>query len=214
MSWDHRVVPPELLEFVRRTQRDAPCRLAGGAALSGAHLRHRISRDLDLFCDDRESVREVLSAAAHVATQLGGSLRIVRDGPSFVRGQIVLESHQVALDIAHEPSKPLQPRVRIEGVLVDSLEDLRANKLTCLLSRVEPRDLVDLCFLDRAGLAPEDALALALEKDAGIDPGILSYLLMSFPTAPLPAMLKPLTEEELRSFRDELAERLRRAALP
>ena len=39
----------------------------------------------------------------------------------------------------------------VEGVQVESLLDLRANKLTCILSRSEPRDLVDLLFLDRAG---------------------------------------------------------------
>ena len=59
---------------------------------------------------------------------------------------------------------------RVEGVVVESLADLRANKLTCLLSRSEPRDLVDLLFLDRAGYPPERDLMLALRKDAGLDP--------------------------------------------
>ena len=61
-------------------------------------------------------------------------------------------------------------RRRLEGIVVESLSDLRANKLTCILSRSEPRDLVDLYFLDRAGHPPERDLELALKKDAGIDP--------------------------------------------
>jgi hypothetical protein len=145
---------------------------------------------------------------------MGGELRLVRDGGSFVRGQLTVGLHRIALDIAHEPSKPIRPRDVVDGVTVDSLDDLRANKLTCLLSRAEPRDLVDLYFLDRANLAPEATLASALEKDAGIDPAILSYLLQSFPTEPLPEMLRPLTGAELVSFRGELAERFRRMALP
>lgn len=55
-SWDNRVVSPSEFDFLRRVQKSAPCRLAGGAASSGVHLRHRLSRDLDLFCEDRDSV--------------------------------------------------------------------------------------------------------------------------------------------------------------
>lgn len=42
----------------------------------------------------------------------------------------------------------------------------------------------------------------------------LVWLLRTFPTRPLPVMLEPLDEAELRSFRDALAERLKRAARP
>ena len=104
------------------------------------------------------------------------------------------------------------PPPPIEGVVIESLTDLRANKLTCILSRSEPRDLVDLYFLDRAGFPPELDLDIALRKDSGIDPGVLAWLLTQFPTRPLPVMLEPLTTEQLEKFRDALAERLRRSA--
>lgn len=106
-------------------------------------------------------------------------------------------------EIAHEPSAPLAPRDEVEGVMVDSLEDMHANKITCLLSRSEPRDLVDLYFLDRAGQAPEAFLLEALQKDAGVDPGILSFLLKEFPVAPIPVMLQPLDENVLVAFPPE-----------
>jgi len=106
------------------------------------------------------------------------------------------------------------PPAAIEGVVVESLADLRASKLTCILSRSEPRDLVDLLFLDRAGFPPQDDLPLALRKDAGIDPGVLAWLLGQFPARPLPIMLVPLDEQALTAFRDELAERFRRLAIP
>lgn len=147
-----------------------PCHLAGGAALSGLHLAHRLSADIDLFCHEAKDVRD-----------------LVRD----------LEA----------------PPPLVEGVLVESFADLRASKLTCLLSRSEPRDLVDLLFLDRAGHAPERDLAPALRKDAGIDPGALAWLLRDFPLSPLPR-LEPLTEGHLGAFRDQLAERFRRIAVP
>jgi len=94
------------------------------------------------------------------------------------------------------------------------LVDLRASKLTCILSRSEPRDLVDLLFLDRAGYPPELDLALAVRKDGGVDPGVLAWLLDEFPVSPMPSLLLPLSVEELTAFRVRLKHRLRLAAVP
>jgi Nucleotidyl transferase AbiEii toxin, Type IV TA system len=139
----------------------------------------------------------------------------VRDAGTFVRATVSLPGHAFELDLVHEALPDLEPPPpAIEGVVVESFVDLRAAKLTCLLSRAEPRDLVDIMFLDRAGHAPEADLPLALRKDAGIDPGVLAWLLRDFPTSPLPNMLVPLSKEGLTRFRDELAERFRRIALP
>jgi len=71
-----------------------------------------------------------------------------------------------------------------------------------------------LFALDQAGYPPERDVDLAIQKDTGIGPGVLAWLLSEFPTEPLPRMLLPLSPEKLRAFRDELAERLRRRALP
>jgi hypothetical protein len=127
----------------------------------------------------------------------------------------MLGSGSLDLDLVHEPIPDVEPPPpAVEGIVVESLPDLRANKLTCILSRSEPRDLLDLMFLDRAGFPPEQDLPLALQKDAGIDPGVLAWLLGSFPVEPLPVMLVPVTAEELRGFRDDLRERFKRVAIP
>jgi hypothetical protein len=72
---------------------------------------------------------------------------------------------------------------------------------------------VDLLFLQRTGFSVERDLELAVRKDGGIDPGVLAWLLRDFAVEPLPAMLEPVAVEELRAFRDDLAERLRRLAV-
>lgn len=214
-AFDRRVVPEPLIALVRACQRVAPCHLGGGAALSGAYLAHRTSRDLDLFCHSLEDVRTLVRESPRIAAATGVDLRLVRDAGSFVRASVRAGGIDVELDLVHEsvPDLASSPP-SLEGIVIESLEDLRANKLTCILGRSEPRDLVDLCFLDRAGFPPERDLSLALRKDAGIDPGILAWLLGQFPVRPLPVMLTPLTEEELKLFRDDLRERLRRLAVP
>jgi len=214
-TFDRRVVPDATLDLVRALQRRAPSHLAGGAALSGVHLAHRLSDDVDLFCHDAETLRDLVRELPSAGRECGVEIVLVRDAGSFVHASVRMPDRRLELDLVHESLPDIEPPPPpVEGVVVESLADLRAAKLTCVLSRAEPRDLVDLLFLDRAGFPPERDLALALQKDAGIDPGVLAWLLRDFPVSPMPRMLVPLTEQELARFRDELAERFRRVATP
>lgn len=214
-GFDPRIVGPRELSFLQAVQRAAPFHLGGGAALAGVHLRHRLSADADLFVHAREAHRDLVRALPDIGAANGTPVSILRDGGSFVRARLQLSSGSIELDVVYEPVPDLEPAPPpVDGVVVESLVDLRANKLTCILSRSEPRDLVDLLFLDRVGYAPERDLQLALRKDAGIDPGVIAWLLGQFPVEPLPIMLIPLDIAELRAFRDDLRERFRRLAVP
>jgi hypothetical protein len=177
-------------------------------------LRHRLTGDVDLFAHQADEMRTLVGVLRDVAASAGVNVTIVRDAGSLVRATLKWDEGELELDVVHEPIPDLEPPPPpVEGIVVESLKDLRANKLTCILSRSEPRDLVDLFFLDRAGHPPEKDLELALRKDAGIDPGVLAWLLARFPVEPLPKMLEPLMVEQLRNFRDGLAERLRKSLL-
>jgi len=210
-TFDRRVVPEFVLDFIRACQVRVPCHLGGGAALAGAYLGHRTTGDIDLFVHDAEKMRSLVGLLSGAAGEAGIGVTLLRDVGHLVRAQLEdRDGNKVEVDIVHEPVADIAaPPPPVEGVVIESLTDLRANKLTCILSRSEPRDLVDLYFLDQAGFPPEQDLGIALRKDAGIDPGVLAWLLARFPTRPLPEMLKPLTVEELETFRDEMAERLR-----
>ncbi len=215
-AFDRRVLSDPVLAVVRAFQRHAPCHLGGGAALSGAHLAHRLSRDIDLFFHQADDHRALVRALPEIARECGVQIELTRDAGSFVRGVLKLPGGEhLEVDLVHEPAPDLDaPAPVLEGIAIEPWVDLRASKLTCILSRSEPRDLVDLLFLERAGFPPDRDLPLALRKDAGIDPGILAWLLGQFPVQPLPLMLQPLTTSELEQFRDALRERFRRLSVP
>ena len=214
-GFDPRIVPPSVVAFLQSCGQVAPFHLGGGAALAGVHLRHRLSADADLFVHDRQAHRDLVQALPAIAEAGGAHVEIRRDTGSLVRAGLRTGAHAIELDVIYEPVADIEiPPPPVDGVLVESLVDLRANKVTCILSRSEPRDLVDLLFLDRAGYAPEADLANALRKDAGVDPGALAWLLGQFPVEPLPEMLEPLSAEELVRYRDTLRERFRRLAVP
>lgn len=212
--FDRRIVPDKAIELVLACQRLVTCRFAGGAALGGAYLGHRLSNDLDLFVPGSDDVRELARGIEAIADGLGAGFRVVQASPTFVRTTVAFSDLSLAVDLVHEPAPFIEPPVLVEGVLTESLADLRASKLTCILSRSEPRDLVDLLFLDRAGYPPEMDLALAIRKDGGVDPGVLAWLLDEFPVSPMPRLLLPLTLEELIEFRTALKERMRIRAVP
>jgi hypothetical protein len=212
---DRRVVPEVIIELIRVVQSREPCHLAGGAALSGAHLAHRLSADIDLFVHEADAHRRTCRHVRDAVEDAGGSILVIQDAGAFWRARITLGGLVTECDLVHESVPDIEdPPPPIEGIVVESLTDLRAAKLTCLLSRSEPRDLVDVLFLERAGFRPEDDLELALRKDAGMDPAILAWLLKSFPVEPMPQMLIPLSVNELRAYRDALSERFRRLTLP
>lgn len=213
-TFDRRVISDPVLAFVRACQQRISCHLGGGAALAGAYLAHRTTGDIDLFVHDRQDMRALVESLPAAGAEAGIVVTLLRDVGHLVRAQLADASGlNIEVDVVHEPVADIAaPPPPIEGVFIESLADLRASKLTCILSRSEPRDLVDLYFLDQAGFPPEEDLEIALRKDAGIDPGVLAWLLSQFPTQPLPAMLKPLTSSELAAFRDALAERLRSGA--
>jgi hypothetical protein len=143
--FDRRIVAPELLASLQSCQKSVPFHLAGGAALAGVHLRHRLSRDADLFYHEREAHRIAVRLLPELAKDAGLAASIVRDAGTFVRAVVDLRSQRVELDLVFEavPDIGAHPDT-IEGILVESFDDLRVNKLTCILSRSEPRDLVDL----------------------------------------------------------------------
>lgn len=211
-TFDRRVVAEPVLTLLASLRTAAPFHLGGGAALSGVHLGHRLSDDVDLFVHSAEATRDLVRALPVIAAALGGSASIVRDGGMHVRAELTVGGRLLRADIVHEPQVDLAPAEEVEGVAVESFDDLRASKITCLLSRTEPRDLVDVLFLERSGHPPEQDLGLALRKDAGIDPAVLAWLLSRFRVEPLPQMLVPFEARELLAYRDALAERFRALA--
>ena len=214
-GFDPRIVGPEVLAFLRACRRVVPFHLGGGAALAGVHLHHRLSADADLFVHESDAHRDLVRALPAIGAACGLPVELLQDAGSFVRARLALSTGDIEVDVVFDAVPDLAPAPPpIDGVVIESLLDLRVNKLTCILSRSEPRDLVDLLFLDHAGYPPEADLESALRKDAGVDPGVMAWLLGKFPVEPLPVMLVPLESSQLRAFRDDLRERFRRLAIP
>jgi hypothetical protein len=108
-AFDRRVTPEPVLELVRALQRRATSHLAGGAALGGLYLHHRLSADIDLFCHEPEAIRTIVRELPGVARECNAQIRVVQDGGTFVRAAVSLSGHVLELDLVHEALPDLEP---------------------------------------------------------------------------------------------------------
>lgn len=197
---------PEFLEhIVLAAQQISPAvRLVGGAGLA-LLLGHRQSDDIDLFCGLREDIEPVVRSLEATASSLGAAPTRVRSGPGFVRLEIPANTGALRVDVASDASPRLVPEDTYVGsVRVESLRDQRANKLIALLGRSELRDLVDLYFIERAGLLAIEGFEDAIAKDGGMDPAWFAWALGQIEVKTLRGMTVPLDQGDLQRFRDDL----------
>jgi hypothetical protein len=188
--------------------------LTGGTALTAYYLHHRLSVDLDLFTLDDLALREAAVLIPQLATDLGCRIGRARETEHF--RQFLLEPEAappLQIDLVREFGPQYGQHKRYGDVIVDSVENIGANKLTAILGRSEPKDFVDLYFLLHAGCSFDDLLEMAQEKDLGLQPFFLAGALRQvLHFQHLPTTTPPLALSDLQAFiialSDQLLDRL------
>jgi len=202
-------------EFLRRFFANTNCFfLSLGAALVGYYLHHRHTQDLDLFTLESE-IEKGAAIVNQVARELGADLEPLQTSPDFRRFLLRHGGEAIVVDLVREYVFQVDSEKRdIEGVRVDSPEEILANKLWALLSRSEVRDLVDVRALELAGFSLEDALEAAQKKDSGLTSAQLAWVLseMRFGDDLVPPV--DISVAELRNYLDDLKTRLATMAFP
>ena len=190
--------------------------LTGGSALSGYYLHHRTSADLDFFTVAADTFIHGKRLVDSAVAGLNGKAEVVREYPGFVELQAVVDGENLKVDLVHDTAPQLtKEKPRIDGAVIDSVEDIAANKVCATLGRAEVRDLIDLFFLARAGVDLEHAVKQAEQKDAGVEPATLAWVLGQVRIKEIPStVLEPLTPAELQAFVDHLAAAWARGAFP
>jgi len=144
--------------------------LTGGTALSAFHLHHRLSEDLDLFTrvedlDFSVALRHVRELASSF-----GKTEVSISSPGFLRLHILGDNgrwDRLKLEFAKDVPVRLAPPLVLDSIIIDSQDDIAANKLSAIMGRDKPRDLFDLyTILKNTPLTLETILKGAARKDA------------------------------------------------
>ncbi|TKC99887.1 nucleotidyl transferase AbiEii/AbiGii toxin family protein [Polyangium fumosum] len=209
----------ELLNaFFRRERRFF---LTGGAALAGFHLGHRRTADLDLFTTpksagpDANTLDEADEALRNAAAEIGATVENTRTNPTHRQRLVKRGSDRLKVDlVVDEATQGYPHKMTIGDVLVDPPEEILANKLCTLLSRSEPRDLVDVHALERKGYRVEDALPLAARKDGSATPAEIAWVLEQIEIGEDAVLPGNVPAREIRAYLEDLIARLTRLAYP
>ncbi|MBT9556490.1 MAG: nucleotidyl transferase AbiEii/AbiGii toxin family protein [Myxococcales bacterium] len=178
--------------------------LTGGGALAGFHLGHRETRDLDLFWHGRSTLDHLPAEIARRLRDVGLTVDTLQHAPGFHQLRVSDAQTAIPVDLVADPSPCVEMPTEVSpGVQVDTPREILANKLTALLSRWAPRDLVDVQALLGSGISLDSALRDAGRKDGGFSPPTLAWVLASSPSVGL--------DDAMLAFRDELIRQLVRA---
>ncbi len=218
MSWEEsNACTPLKRDFLRAWfAQEQRFFLTGGSALGLFYLDHRRSYDLDLFTSEEVEGIEVQNLVHRVAAEITADCQALRTAPDFHRFRLTRGDEREVVDVVVDRAPQLDvQKADFDGIRVDTLREIIANKLTTLLSRSELKDVVDLYFLEQAGHDLLAALPDAQAKDGGWEPAVVAMLLDGLRVTELPAwMIRRLETAELQAFLNRLRMAIAEKALP
>lgn len=145
--------------------------LTGGTALAAFYLAHRESQDLDLFSLETFDTLQLNTILTELAKNVGATIEAKVLSATYHEFYL---SHSQAgwrqrLAVVQEQPKHFGKLVRIEGIVVDSLENIASNKILTIYGRLEPKDYIDLYFIiKKTKFTFDELFELAKQKDTGL----------------------------------------------
>ncbi len=159
----------EILRLFFATSFAKPFFLTGGTALSAFYLAHRDSKDLDFFSLESYDPQQLEVVISDIANKI--NCTIFTKVKSDTYNEIYLECNdwKQRIDIVKEQPKRFGEVVDIEGVRVDSLDNIGSNKITAIFGRLEIKDYIDLySIITQTKYTFEELFELARQKDLGL----------------------------------------------
>lgn len=123
--------------------------LTGGTALAEFYLQHRLSYDLDFFCEKEEVEPEIVEV---FLKKVSSKLSVIKIKRSQFLGlfsyTLVYKDHQeLKIDFNYYPFPRITKDLMFENIEIDSLYDIAANKLHTIFMKPRNRDYFDLYFI-------------------------------------------------------------------
>jgi hypothetical protein len=188
--------------------------LTGGGALAGFHLKHRTTRDLDLFWHKLDQLGPLPDEVRSRLVSSGFEVATLQTGTTFSKLRVSDGTETCIVDLVADPVDPVEAPIQLwigtASLAVDTPHEILVNKLGALLGRSELRDLEDVEALLASGGDLDKALADAPKKDGGFSPLTLAWVLKDFRPSALAriAGIQPDHAEQLDRFKESLIQRI------
>lgn len=158
----------KFIDIYKRTPLAKKFYLTGGTLLAVRYLHHRRSLDLDFFANKPVilgKIQPIVNAIAKRAHVEIGDYRRVADRYEW---EIRDEREHTKVEFVFYDFKPLKPRLHWQGILIDTLEDIAANKVFAMLERREPKDIFDIYYILQKKKWPLGKILKLMEKKFGL----------------------------------------------
>ncbi|MFN3395993.1 MAG: nucleotidyl transferase AbiEii/AbiGii toxin family protein [Thermodesulfovibrionales bacterium] len=195
--------------------KNSPFYLTGGTLLSRVYYGHRYSDDLDYFLNDNPDFQLLADRQIERLSKIFNTVKVVMAYERFYRILVCQEKLKIELvnDVpAHIGELIEDPHFG----LIDSKENILTNKITAVVDRAMPKDIVDMYFLLKDGVSLKQALIDVHSKAAGIPPLYVAKVLGEFDYSLLDTEIKwitPVPSEEIKSFLTAISESIVKGTL-
>ncbi len=162
-----RPLQKKVLELFKKSPLRKDFYWTGGTLLSFYYLHHRQSNDLDFFSEKKFQGNRIVRFINSLKKEL--KLPSVSEKKIFDRQEFILQNKgKLRLEFVFYDFPRIKKGKKWQGIQIDSLDDIAANKVMSLFDRNDPKDLFDLYFLiAKENYTIEKLLKLA-EKKFGV----------------------------------------------
>lgn len=186
--------------------------LTGGTALSEFYLQHRLSEDLDFFCEQEFDPEAIQVIFKKIQKHIG--LRKIDFEQNFNRNLFFLHIGRdlVKAEFTFFPFPPIEKPIIRNGIRIDHLLDIAVNKVFTIYQRPRSRDFIDLYFILQKEKWAFDYLIkkTKIKFDWHIDPLQMgSQLIKVKELKDFPRMIKKIETSLWQDFFIDLAKNLR-----
>ena len=203
------ILTPKQSDFLELASSEKPVTkrfyLTGGTALAEFYLKHRVSEDIDLFCEEKEVEPKAVEAFLQKITHQIGVVEIKRSQFLGLFSYILIyhDKEKLKVDFNYYPFLRIEKGKKYKDLDVNSIYDIAVDKLHTLFMKPRARDYVDLFFIMKdGGYSLEKLISDAKVKfDWHIDKtNLASQFLRVREQADFPRMLIPFDRKEMEDF--------------
>lgn len=183
--------------------------LTGGTALSAFYLAHRESKDLDLFIHGEVDLLQVENIIGEIGRKLKAIIekKVQTDSYREIYLKNETDGWIQRIDLVKEIPKRFGSIIEVDGIKVDSLENIGCNKILTIFGRLEIKDYLDLyVILTKTKLKFDKLFVMAREKGLGLFEFYFANIITAAENfESFPVMKIPLDKKKFREFYQKLS---------
>lgn len=175
--------------------------LTGGTALAACYFNHRLSEDIDLFTPQLFDQTAVIGMMQDVSKKMKAKAKVNKIQDSLRYDMQLPKNRLLKIDFVPYQFTQLKKPWLLEGLAIDSIEDISVNKLLTISQRTASKDYVDLYEILKKYTFWD--LRIGVEHKFGMDlePLYIASLLKNADLlTDMPIMKKKLSLETLKTF--------------